>query len=70
VPVNVASPEAFAEVAASPAFPPGFDLVATIDMGVDARAYRSAGATWILREIEPELGVAPIAAFIDEGPQP
>ena len=68
VPVNVPSPDAFAEMVGAHDHPPAFDFVATIGMRDDGLAYQAAGATWILREIEPELGLPAIAEFVDDGP--
>jgi alkanesulfonate monooxygenase SsuD/methylene tetrahydromethanopterin reductase-like flavin-dependent oxidoreductase (luciferase family) len=69
VPVNVRSAHDFAAMVLARDGARTFDLAATVGMHENADDYRSAGATWILREVRP-TSLAAVIKLIDDGPQP
>ncbi|SEO07829.1 LLM class flavin-dependent oxidoreductase [Cryobacterium luteum] len=68
-PVNVRNASDFADIILAQNNSPSFDFAATVRIQDDANDYRDAGATWILREIQPEIGLPAISTLIDEGPR-
>jgi alkanesulfonate monooxygenase SsuD/methylene tetrahydromethanopterin reductase-like flavin-dependent oxidoreductase (luciferase family) len=69
VPVNVPTAQDFAAMVLAQDAARTFDFAATVEMHENADDYRAAGATWILRELQPTT-LAAITKVIDDGPQP